>query len=138
MAKTDIRWIQRLENFKKAFGELSEAIELQKSRELSKLEKQGLIQSFEYTHELAWTTLKDYFVDQGNLNITGSKDAAREAFKVGLVEDGDAWMEMIKSRNLTSHTYNKETADKIVSQITNSYYECFKNLINTLESKIEK
>lgn len=113
----DIRWHQRLENFHKAFRELKEAVELSRSRQLTKLEKQGLIQSFEYTHELAWNTLKDFLFDQGNSRITGSKDATREAFKVGIIHDGEMWMDMITSRNQTSHTYNQVTADLIVGKI---------------------
>lgn len=66
----DIRWKQRLENFKSAYMELKEAVETAESRELNKLEKQGLIQSFEFTHELAWNVLKDYFVHQGNIYCT--------------------------------------------------------------------
>ena len=135
MDQQDVRWKQRLQNFKKAFKELSEAVELANSRELSKLEKQGLIQSFEYTHEIAWNTIKDYFVYQGNLAITGSRDATREAFKVGLIADGEGWMAMINSRNQTSHTYNKETADAICKLILESYHSLFTNLINELDSK---
>ena len=74
--------------------------------EPNKLEEQGLIQSFEYTCELAWNTLTDLFEDQGESNILGSRDAFRLAFKRGLIEDGEAWMEMIKGRAPTSHTYN--------------------------------
>ncbi|MCB0392493.1 MAG: nucleotidyltransferase substrate binding protein [Bdellovibrionales bacterium] len=136
MTAQDIRWQQRLENLKKAFTELEEAVDLHKTRELSKLEKQGLIQAFEYTHELSWNTIRDYFIDQGNFSITGSKDAAREAFKLGIIEDGEAWMDMIKSRNLSSHTYNKETADKVVNNIVSSYYKCFSDLIKVLDKKV--
>lgn len=131
----DIRWQQRLQNFRKAFGELKEAVELSKERELSKLEKQGLIQSFEYTHELAWKTLKDFFIDQGNSQLTGSKDVTREAFQNGLIKNGDGWMNMIQSRNQTSHTYNKETADSISNNILSMYFPLFEELINELESR---
>lgn len=135
MSNTDTRWHQRLENFKKAFSELSEAFEITTARELTKLEKQGLIQAFEYTHELAWNTIRDYFIDQGRSDITGSKDATRAAFKFGLIKNGEHWMDMIKSRNLTSHTYNQETANTIVSDILNHYFQEFKELISQLESK---
>lgn len=134
MSDIDIRWKQRLENFKKAYGELREAVELSHSRPLSKLEIQGLIQSFEYTHELAWNTLKDYFKDQGTVNITGSKDATRQAFKMNLIENGEAWMDMIKSRNLTSHTYNKETAETIATNIIQTYFQEFTKLIQKLDA----
>lgn len=136
MPNLDIRWKQRLENFQKAFAELSDGINIKRERSLSKLEMQGLIQGFEFTHELAWNTLKDFFVYQGNSNIMGSRDATREAFKRGLIEDGEVWMDMIQSRNLSSHTYNKETAEKIVNSIDKHYYKAFENLIKTL-SKLD-
>jgi nucleotidyltransferase substrate binding protein (TIGR01987 family) len=131
----DLRWKQRLENLKKAFSELNEAVNLSKTRELSRLEKQGLIQGFENTHELSWSTLKDFFVAQGNTRITGSKDATREAFKNELITEGDGWMDMIQSRNLTSHTYNQETADHIVDKIVSSYVHLFSQLIEDLTSR---
>ena len=77
---------------------------------------QGLIQAFEFTHELAWNVLRDYFVYQGNAQIIGSCDATRGAFGKGLISDGDVWMEMIQSRNRTSHTYNRAIADDIVDK----------------------
>lgn len=117
----DLRWRQRFQNFKKAFGQLSKAAALAQERELSELEQQGLIQAFEFTHELAWNTLKDFLEAHGTGNLYGSKDATREAFAAGLIENGDAWMAMIKSRNQTTHTYNEETADEIGTAITSSY-----------------
>ncbi len=98
---TDVRWQQRFSNYRRALAQLSRFMEVE---ELNDLEKQGLIQAFEYTHELAWKTLSDFLKQKGNAEIYGSKDAAREAFKLGLVEKGEVWMDMIKSRNLTSHT----------------------------------
>jgi len=105
MKNQDIRWIQRFQNFKRAFARLAEAAALAKQRELSELEEQGLIQAFEFTHELAWNVLKDYLEAQGFVDLIGSKNATREAFKNGLLEDGKVWMDMIEARNLTSHTY---------------------------------
>lgn len=125
MNSNDIRWLQRFENFQLALTQLREAVDLFNSRSLTKLEEQGLIQSFEYTHELAWNVIKDYFKEQGNTSITGSKDAAREAFQKGLISDGANWMEMIKSRNATSHTYNQAIAKDIVNKIITLYYKSF-------------
>jgi nucleotidyltransferase substrate binding protein (TIGR01987 family) len=133
MTVKDIRWIQRFSNFRKALDQLSEAIALSEQRPLTKLEEQGLIQAFEYTHELAWNTLKDFLEERGAQKIYGSKDAAREAFKAGLLENGDVWMKMIDSRNLTSHTYDETTASNIVSAVIESYFAEFQNLKNTLE-----
>lgn len=125
MTTQDVRWIQRFNHFNKAFAQLKEAVELSGKRNLSKLEEQGLIQAFEYTHEMAWNVLKDFLEDRGAKKIYGSKDATREAFKTGLIENGEAWMKMIESRNLTSHTYNEETATAMVSAIIHSYFAEF-------------
>src|SRR5690554_4206667 len=97
-----------------------------------------MIQVFEFTHELAWKTLKDFLQSRGNIEIYGSKDATREAFKNNLIEDGDAWMEMVQSRNLTSHTYNEGTADEIICHVQRSYLSEFINLRNKLEELVEK
>lgn len=94
----DIRWRQRLQSFRKAYGQLARAAALAQQRKLSGLEQQGLIQAFEFTHELAWNTLKDFLESRGASKLYGSKDATREAFAKGLIDDGDVWMGMIKSR----------------------------------------
>lgn len=130
----DIRWQQRFANYKKALRQLRSAVELSERRELSPLEKQGVIQAFEFTHELAWNMLKDYLQDQGNQNIKGSKDATREAFKVELIADGESWMAMIQSRNASSHTYNEHTAEELVEAIVERYYPRFE----ALEMEMEK
>ena len=125
MTPTDVRWQQRFSNFRRALAQLAEAVDLSKVRELSRLERQGVIQAFEFTHELAWNVLKDYLQDQGNPDIKGSKDATRAAFKVQLITDGEAWMAMIQSRNISSHTYDERTADLLVNAIIGSYYAQF-------------
>lgn len=133
MAKKDIRWEQRMVNYNKALSQLDAAVQLANDRPLSDLEKQGLIQAFEFTHELAWNVMKDYFFYQGNSAITGSRDAIREAFAVGLITDGEHWMETIKSRNKTSHTYNKETADEIIENVLRIYIRLFKDFQRKME-----
>ena len=121
----DIRWHQRLDNFIKAQAQLSAAVDISQQRPLSSLEKQGLIQAFEFTHELSWNVIKDYFEFQGIAGINGPRDAVREAFQKGLIENGDDWVEMIKSRNKTSHTYNLAVADEIVEKIIQIYHPAF-------------
>src|ERR1044072_9095379 len=123
----DVRWRQRLHSFRKAFRRLSDAANLAAERDLTELEQQGLIQAFEFTHELAWNVLKDYLQDQGYANLMGSKDATRTAFKNGLIENGEAWMAMIESRNQTSHTYNADLADEIATSILTRYVLEFEN-----------
>ena len=130
----ELRWVLRLSNYEKAFASLNAAVNLSKNRPLSDLEKQGLIQAFEFTHELAWNVMKDYFIYQGTQDITGSRDATREAFSKNLVQDGEGWMAMIQSRNKTSHTYNQAVANEIVDAITQTYYMLFEELLHKLSA----
>jgi nucleotidyltransferase substrate binding protein (TIGR01987 family) len=134
----DIRWKQRFSNFSKALQTLTEAIELAQQRPLSKLEKQGLIQGFEFTHELGWNVLKDYLENQGFTEIIGSRDATRTAFKNALIADGDTWMDMIKARNQTSHTYNLDLAESISQDILQRFYPAFVALTATLSQLQDK
>lgn len=127
----DIRWQQRFTNYQKALAQLEKFIA---KGDLNELEEQGLIQSFEYTHELAWKTLKDFLEHSGNTDLYGSKDATREAFKLGLIEDGEGWMLMIQDRNQTSHTYNPDTARSIVSHISQRFFALFKLLEQRLKA----
>jgi len=133
MKNEDIRWIQRFQNYQKAFAQLIQAVELSRQRALSKLEKQGLIQGFEYTHELAWNTLKDFLEARGTTNLFGSRDATRAAFALGLLEQGEIWMQMIQSCNQTTHTYNEETMEQIATAITDVYVAEFARLQTKLE-----
>lgn len=145
MSKQDIRCEQRFSNYNKALNKLNESIQYIKhnfseenntrqQKNLNDLIKQGLIQSFEYTHELAWNVIKDYASYQGNVDITGSRDAARSAFSMGLISNGEVWMEMIQSRNKTLHTYNEETADEIFDKIINAYFPAFIAFRDKMES----
>jgi nucleotidyltransferase substrate binding protein (TIGR01987 family) len=147
MKSKDIRWVQRLSNFNKALDKLEEAVtRIQKDYPINKdgnidddqflddILKEGLIQRFEYTHELAWNVMKDFLVNAGNTDIFGSKDASREAYSAGLIENGELWMDMIKSRNKTSHTYNEETADDIFMKIMNEYIHQFIKFRDKMEA----
>lgn len=134
----DIRWRQRLQSFRKAYGQLSSAADLARERSLSELEQQGLIQAFEFTHELAWKTMKDFLEFHGVQNLYGSKDVTRKGYEKELIGNGDIWMEMITSRNQTSHTYNEATAAGIVRAILNDYRPAFERFLEhftRLESK---
>ena len=115
------RWIQRFDNYKRAQSQLDAAVQLLRQRDLSNLEKQGVIQAFEFTWELAWNLLKDYLTWQGETEITGARDAIRESFKRGLIEEGQIWMAMLQDRYRTSHTYNESTMREILASIDTSY-----------------
>lgn len=132
MEELDIRWKQRFSNYQKALGQLEKFIE---KGDLNPLEEQGLVQAFEYTYELAWNVMKDYFTyAQAEENITGSRDAIRLAFKRGLIVDGENWMDMIVSRVKSSHTYNEDTANEIVEKILASYFNLFVDFNNKMKS----
>ncbi len=127
----DIRWKQRFSNFLKAYSQLKKFID---KGILNEFEEQGLIQSFEYTFELAWNLLKDYLEYEGNQNINGSRSAIAESFKIGLISDGEGWMELFKDRNKTSHTYNEDTAKEIIKHIYELAFPLFTNLKSKFES----
>lgn len=125
MSKADIRWKQRFQNYNKALARLKGAVDLASQRKLSELEEQGLIKAFEFTHELAWNVLKDFFENQGETGILGSRDAVRLAFRRGIIQNGETWMEMIKARNQTSRTYDEEIAESIANNILAEFYPEF-------------
>jgi nucleotidyltransferase substrate binding protein (TIGR01987 family) len=137
MNKHNIRWIQRLNNFKKAYKQLELGVEQATDRELSDLEKEGLIQRFEYNQELCWQTIKDFYEYIGETGIQGSRDAFHLAVKRGLIDAncGAILMDSIKSRNKTVHTYNEETADEIFYDIVNEYYQAFRSVKEALEKE---
>lgn len=131
----DIRWKQRLDNWNRALQQLDRFMQY---KSLNELEEQGLIQSFEYNHELAWNTQKDFLQDQGYVDLFGSKNVARKAFEVGLIKNGEIWLDMIKSRNLSSHTYNRAVARQIVDAIVNDYYAELTELNQKLNTLAEQ
>ena len=134
----DIRWLQRFSNYSKALEQLREAVNLTQRRPLSKLEKQGVIQCFEYTHELAWKTLKDLLETHGVSDLFGSKDATREAFRLGILIEGETWMDMIQSRNQTSHLYDEKLVEKITNLILKKYFLEFDFLDKKLQELKQK
>jgi nucleotidyltransferase substrate binding protein (TIGR01987 family) len=132
----DIRWQQRFSNYQRAFAQLAGAIALAQQRLLSPLEQQGLIQAFEFTQELAWLVMKDYLNYQGITAITGSRDAIRAAFRLGLVEDGEGWMDTIKSRNQAAHTYDETTANALAAVIANRYLRLFRDFNQRMQALV--
>ncbi|WP_010254824.1 nucleotidyltransferase substrate binding protein [Treponema primitia] len=134
----DIRWVQRFDNYKKALAVLERTASITVERSLSEAERQGLVQGFEFTFELAWNVLKDYLEALGFNDFHGSISTIRIAFREGLIENGEAWMDMVKSRNDSSHTYNVETADKVVNAILNTYIDEFRKLTKTMDRYYEQ
>jgi len=132
MDDQDIRWHQRLVNFTKAFNQLERFIG---EDELNEMEEQGLIKAFEYTYELSWKTLQDLLKDKGYLSIVGPRPVIEQSFQDGYILDGKGWMRMHNSRNLTSHTYDEETAKEIIESIRNEYFVLLKSLQIKLEEE---
>ena len=147
----DIRWHQRFANYNKALLKLEQAIAyiqqyyLDEKKDktssgdpgyvLDEIIKEGLIQRFEYTHELAWNVMKDYAEYQGNTMVGGSRDATREALQLKIIADGEIWMDMIQSRNKTTHTYNESTANEIYRKIMDQYFPLFLSFKVKMEDK---
>lgn len=127
---TEIRWIQRYANFRRALAKLVAALEVKTP---SELERAGIIQMFEFTAELAWNTLKDLLEYQGENGIIGSREAINLAFQKGIISDGEAWLNTLKSRNLSSHTYNESVAIDIENDIRLKYHRLFSELDTTLQ-----
>ena len=120
---TDIRWIQRFTNYQKALAQLTRFMQ---KNELNEMEEQGLIQSFEYTFELAWKTLQDFLEEQGGyLDIKGPRPVLMRAFQDGYLTNGEKRMEMLKDRNRTVHSYDEDIAHQISKAIILDYYKLF-------------
>lgn len=142
MGNTLPRWEQKLSSYRKALSRLAEVVNVMKIRQLNDFESDGLIQRFEFTFELAWKLMKSYAEYQGtDKELMGSRDAIRWAFENKLIKDSDVWMEMIKRRNDTSHTYDENTAADVVIRVKDAYFQafvCFYNKMKSLSSqKIE-
>lgn len=116
------RWEQRQNSFHKALNRLAEIVNTSKERPLNDFESDGLVQRFEFTHESGWKLMKSYAEFKGITGIGGSRDATRYANQLGLINDGDTWMDMIKSRNETSHNYDGTIAKSVIDKIINVYY----------------
>lgn len=132
MNEQDIRWVQRFNNYQTALARLAEAVELVSERELSELEKEGVIQRFEYTQELAGNVVKDFYESQGYTGIRGSRDAFNRAFENDLITQGEALLQSVQSRNATSHAYSEEKATAIFRDVVNKYYAAFEELKEAL------
>ena len=130
----DVRWQQRFSNFRRALAQLVTFLE---PPGLNEREQQGLIKAFEYTFELGWNTLRDLLLAEGNVGLIGSRDTLRLAFRVGLIGDGEAWLAMVQDRNLTSHTYNRSTAEQVSQQVEARYLPCFRELRQVLSERVQ-
>lgn len=138
MEEIQPRWIERLDIFNNAIGRLSEVIELSKQRALNQFENDSLIKRFEFSYEMAWKLMMSYEKECGIYEIHGSKDVIRQAYSIGVIENGEAWLEMIDARNSTSHLYDEEMATDVIDEIINTFYPLFIELQNKMNDIKEK
>lgn len=129
LSQSTPRWLYRFDNYKRAFLLLREGIETMEERELTQLEKEGLIQRFEYTWELAWKVLKDYLDFEGvTLDKMTPASVLRAAFEAKIINEGEAWMKALDSRNKMSHTYDLKAFEIIIQDIRDHYLKLFDDL----------
>lgn len=132
----DVRWLQRLDSYRKACRRVLEITESDKLPDcLSELEQEGLVQRFEYTYELAWKVMQDFLKYKGYEFPLGPNGTLQKAFEDGLISNHDAWRRMNKARGTTSHTYNEGDALEIVENIYNEYAGLLKLLLLRLEQE---
>jgi len=132
--KKDIRWKQRFQNFEKAFLLLERTLEIGNP---SEAEKGGLIQFYEMAFELAWKLMKDY-LDELGFTVNSPREAIKQAFQSNVIDNGQQWVDALEDRNLTTHTYDESTAEKVVSAIRISYFPILQQLYFTMKKEAEK
>ena len=132
----ETRWLQRLENFERAYGLLRDGLAPRPAADLSDLEKEGIIQRFEYTFELAWKTLKDYLQYGGAvLEPVTPRAVIKAAFAAGILADGQVWIDMLDHRNVMSHTYDRDNFENAFNAIVNRYLTAIEDLYLFLKRK---
>lgn len=132
MASADVRWKQRLQNYRKALQQLRAALQVATP---DLLQKQGIIQCFEYTFELAWKTLQDFLTEAKGYRDKGPKPTLEQAFQDGCIADGVTWLDMLKSRNLTSHLYDESEVENIYAKVVSAYSQQFEALQDFFEAQ---
>mgnify|MGYP001561141182 CR=1 FL=1 len=131
---TPIRWQQRFQNFEKAYLILEEALVRTKDNPSDRLLQAGCLQSYEFTIELAWKTLKD-FLESKELIVLNPSETIRNAFQQNYIKDADLWLEALKARNLTSHAYNEKLAAEILEKIRGSYFALLTSLYDFFKTQ---
>ena len=124
-------YMQKFQNYEKAITRLNEGIE--QFDKTDTLQRDGLIQRFEFTFELAWKTLKAIFEDEGLIGLNSPKTVLREAFSSDLIHDEDKWLSMLNDRNSSTHIYSEELAIEICNNITSKYIKAFEALMEQIQ-----
>lgn len=119
MNQKETRWEQRFTNFEKAFLQLKSAVD--NFEKLDKLSREGLVQRFEYTFELAWKTMKDYLESNGIITKF-PRETIKHAFQTEIINKGEVWLDMLEKRNMLAHTYDEKNFNEATEVIVKSYY----------------
>ena len=117
-------------NYSRAFAQLEDAIKSYLAAPQDTLYRDGLIQHFEFTVELAWKSLREYLEDQGVvLAVVSPRAVLKEAYAAGVIDDADMWNAIISARNITSHVYDEATATEIARQICEDFTPVLRSLL---------
>lgn len=128
----DMRWRQRFVNFEKSYKLLNQYI---KQPIKTELERAGIIQFFEVAFELSWKLMKDYLEAQ-ELSVKSPRETIKQAYQIGLIDDGHIWIDALADRNLTVHTYDEKLAEKMVKDIIQVYYPELKKLYDKIVKEL--
>lgn len=121
--------MKKIDNYLQAVSQLETAVTAYQSNSNDALYRDGLIQRFEFSTELAWKSLKDYLEDQGlSISMASPRAVLKEAYASGIVDDETVWNEILQARNLTSHIYDEKTAITIADQICHHFMAAFRKL----------
>ncbi|RGN37415.1 nucleotidyltransferase substrate binding protein [Bacteroides oleiciplenus] len=133
----DIRWKQRFQNYEKAFNRLSRAIEIVRITPDDDLLQSGLVQTYEYTFELAWKTLKDYLEMEGFL-LRSPRETIRQGFQSGYITNAEDWLQALADRNLTVHIYDDEIIARVLKDIYERYFFILQEFYNNFKTRINE
>lgn len=125
MENKDIRWLQRFSNFEKAYLQLKEAVE---KGNLNELERNGLIQRFEFTIDLAWKVLKDFLEDKGFSFKPSPKDTYRQAQESGFIDYAQELIDGLNIRNELSHDYSGVKFEESEEELRTNVFPSLKKL----------
>lgn len=133
----DIRWKQRFQNYEKAFRRLARAIEVVKATPDDDLLQSGLVQTYEYTFELAWKTLKDYLESEGFL-LRSPRETIRQGFQSGYIANAEDWLQALADRNLTVHIYDDEVIARVLKDIFERYFFILQEFYTSFKAKTDE
>lgn len=137
--QADIRWKQRFDNFERAYLLLKSGLEEKPFDAFSMLEKEGIIQRFEYSYDLAWKVLKDYLEHTGVvLEQITPRDVIKKAFAANIIPDGKIWIAMVEHRNLMSHTYSQKAFETVIDAIRHHYVDVLEQLFVSFKAKSQE